>query len=70
MTVQVKNPKAKWYLELMERFNKLIERFGMPEDAQDEFESFLLDVAREQYMAGNRSGIRWMREQAESKATT
>jgi len=67
MNYQVKNPNAKWYVDLMERYRGLISKFGMPEDLASELKVFLLEVAREQYMAGNRSGIRWAREQAEGK---
>ena len=64
MTVQVKNVKAKWYVELMERFSSLMARIGMPDSAISEIRDFMLSVAREQYMAGNRSGIAWMRKKA------
>ena len=60
---QVKNPNAKWYVELMERYLRLSEKLGLPEDVMSEMKVFLLEIAREQYMAGNRSGIRWAREQ-------
>ncbi|MFH1712434.1 MAG: hypothetical protein ABH846_04340 [Patescibacteria group bacterium] len=68
MDFQIKNPTAKWYIDLMERYKMLINKFGMPEDLASELKVFLLEVAREQYMAGNRSGIRWAREQTEAKA--
>ena len=68
MNVQIKNPQAKWYIDLMERFKTLTQKFAIPEDTASEFKLFLLEVAREQYMAGNRSGIRWAREQTEAKA--
>ncbi len=60
---QIKNPKAKWYIELSERYRKLSERLGLSEDTTSEIKVFLLEISREQYMAGNRSGIRWAREQ-------
>lgn len=59
---EVKNPKANWYMKLMEKFNSLMERQGVPEDLASEFKVFLLETAREQYMAGNRSGIAWARK--------
>lgn len=64
MTVEIKNPKAKWYVELMERFNVIVEKQALPEDVASELKVFMLEVARKQYMAGNRSGIRWAREQS------
>ncbi|MFA6130836.1 MAG: hypothetical protein WC730_01060 [Patescibacteria group bacterium] len=57
-----KTPGGKWYVELLERFNTLMERLGIPNDVSGEMKTFILGVAREQYMAGNRSGIRWARQ--------
>jgi hypothetical protein len=62
MSIQVKNPTAKWYVELIEKFKKLMELHGMPDDVALDVKDFVLDVAREQYMAGNRSGIAWARK--------
>ncbi len=59
----VKNPQAKWYMELMDKFNHLMERMGVPESISNEFKVLLIDVARDQYMAGNRSGISWIKKQ-------
>lgn len=59
---EVKNAKANWYLKLMEKFDALIEKLAVPEDVASEFKVFLLETAREQYMAGNRSGIAWARK--------
>jgi hypothetical protein len=64
MSVQIKNPKAIWYVKMMEQFNTLMQRLSMPEDAQSEIKTMFLEVAKDQYMAGNRSGIRWQREQS------
>ena len=63
MNTQVKQPKAKWYIELMQRFNAVTEKVAAPEHVANEFKVLLFDVAREQYMAGNRSGIAWIRKQ-------
>lgn len=62
MSVHIKNPHAKWYLELMEKFGNLVERHALPADVAEAVKTLLLGVARDQYMAGNKSGIRWMRE--------
>ncbi|MFH1631649.1 MAG: hypothetical protein ABIA47_01305 [bacterium] len=59
-----KYQKAKWYVELMERYRMLMEKLHVPEDVSSEFKVFLLECAHSQYMAGNRSGIRWQREQS------
>lgn len=70
MITQVRNTKAKWYVELMERFSNLMARVGMRDDAIQEVREFMLSVAKEQYMAGNRSGIAWMRKKEEGKLTS
>ncbi len=54
---------AKWYIDLTKNFGDLMMRLGIPEDPASEIKVFLLEIARSQYMAGNRSGIRWAREQ-------
>lgn len=63
MTVLVKKPKATWYLSLMEKFELLTKQFSIPEDTASAFKLLLLETAREQYMAGNKSGIHWMKKQ-------
>lgn len=59
-----KNPNSKWFIELTDRLKRLSDKLALPEDVASEFKVFMLEVARGQYMAGNRSGIRWAREQA------
>ena len=62
-TSTIQNPTAKWYIDLSMRFNDLMQRNGMPEEIAAEIKLFVVDVAKEQYKAGNRSGIAWMRKQ-------
>jgi ribosome assembly protein YihI (activator of Der GTPase) len=64
METLVKNTQARWYTELTERFETLMEQLGIDEDTGSEIKIFLLQIARDQYMAGNRSGIRWARTQS------
>ncbi len=63
MTDAVKFARAKWYIELMNRFEQLVTKLHIPEDPASELKVFFLEIARSQYLAGNRSGIRWAREQ-------
>ncbi len=51
-----------WHVKITERFDKLMEKLGIPEDMSQEVQTFLLEVAREQYKSGNRSGIKWFAE--------
>lgn len=61
------NEKKNWSAQLMERFDALMKKFDMPEDIQIDLRNFVSDVAREQYMAGNRNGIGWLRKKAGAK---
>jgi hypothetical protein len=60
----VKNSSAKWYVDLCNRFTALMHNLGLPEQTTSQIKNLLVEIAKEQYMAGNRSGIRWAREQA------
>lgn len=63
MTEYVKNSKGKWYRELMQRFGNLMSRLGLSQNESDQIKEFLLAIAREQYMTGNRCGIKYAHEQ-------
>ena len=60
--MKTKNPKAEWYIDLMERYETLVKELGLSKHEAGEIKNFLLATAREQYMAGNRSGIAWMHQ--------
>jgi hypothetical protein len=64
MNTIVKNPNAKWYVDLTQRFTTLVNQNHISPEQQGPLKQFVLEVAREQYMAGNRSGIRWARNQS------
>lgn len=63
MNELVKNTQARWYVELSQKFSKLVESLGLESEIAAEVKLFVLQIARDQYMAGNRSGIRWARTQ-------
>ena len=54
--------QAIWYRELSAQFETLMKGKKLSEDEKQEIKVFILQIARDQYMAGNRSGIRWARE--------
>jgi len=54
---------AKWQTTIINTANGLAEEFGLDDLATQKLREHLLAVAREQYMAGNRSGIKWARSQ-------
>ncbi len=59
--------KQNWLEKLTDRFNALMAKYDMPEDIHHEIESFVLSVAKDQYIAGNKSGISWLRKQVGAK---
>lgn len=52
-----------WYSILMDTFQSLMKKHDMPEDIANEIEAFILSVAKDQFRAGNRSGIAWTHKQ-------
>lgn len=67
MSTENNETKKNWLDKLTERFNALMTKFDMPEDIRHELESFVLAVAKEQYMSGNKGGIAWLRKQLGAK---
>lgn len=61
------NDKKTWYDKLSDRFQALMNKFDMPEDMRLEIENFVVTVAKEQYVNGNKNGISWLRKQVGAK---
>lgn len=61
------NDKKSWLDKLSDRFDALMTKFDMPEDIRHEIETFMLSVAKEQYLTGNKAGISWLRKQVGAK---
>lgn len=61
-------PQAKWYTDLVKACEEIMTKHGISTDSDlvQDMQELLLETARNQYIAGNRSGIRWVREQARS----
>ena len=59
--------KKNWSAQIMDKFDAIMTKFDMPEDIQVDLRSFVSEVAREQYKAGNKSGINWLRKKAGAK---
>jgi hypothetical protein len=55
--------KKKWHEILEDKFLALMTKYDMPEDISHEIHNFVLEIARDQYKSGNRSGIAWLRKQ-------
>lgn len=56
------NSAPNWYTSLNDRLDTLMKKHDMPEDIALEINDFVVNVAKEQYKAGNRSGISWLRK--------
>ncbi len=66
MTTESSSGK-RWYSTLMDNFRALMKKHDMPEDIAIELENFIVDVAKAQFKAGNKSGIAWMYQKMAEK---
>lgn len=51
----------RWYTELVQSVNGLAEELGLDDMGTQKLRDFAFEKAKEQFKAGNRSGIRWAR---------
>ena len=58
-----------WYKEIIQDFNASSEEAGLTQKQADVMRSLLIDSCRQNYAKGNRSGIKWQREQTEALLT-
>ena len=64
-----KNGIPNWYSIMMSNFDSLIEKLGIPENIASELQTFVTTVAKDQFKAGNKSGIAWiLKKKAEETA--
>lgn len=52
---------AKWYVDLATSANSLGEELGLDEHGTQKLRDLLINKGKEQFLAGNRSGIKWAR---------
>ncbi len=58
------DPKGEsWYSRMMQAITKMGDQLELAGEKRDDFRAFVEMVAREQFKAGNRSGIIWLRKQ-------
>lgn len=67
MSTDNNSDKKSWLDKISDRFDALMVKFDMPEDIRHEIETFMLSVAKEQYLTGNKAGISWLRRQVGAK---
>lgn len=62
--------KSMWMTTLSNQAQELINNLGIPADMGLRIKDFMFEVAREQYKAGNSSGIRWARMNPVNESAT
>ncbi len=50
-----------WYKNLISSINTLAEEIGLDDSSTQKLREFIFAQSKEQFKAGNRSGIRWAR---------
>lgn len=60
----------RWYSMLATEANSLGEELGLDDMGTQKLRDFLFAKAKEQYKAGNRSGIRWARMNPSAPSST
>lgn len=56
-----------WYKKLLSQLNTLAEQFELDDLQMDQFKDFSMNLAKEQFRAGNKSGIAWVYKQLREK---
>jgi len=62
-------PIKTWQQKLTSGINSLAEEFGLDDGSASRMREFVFQIAKDQYLAGNRSGIRWARTQGAKSAS-
>lgn len=60
-THSMNQTSTSWHAKLVAATNGLAEELGLDDMSTQKLREFILTQAKEEYMAGNRSGIRWAR---------
>ncbi len=56
-----------WYKSLLQNINNLAEELGLDDFAGGKLRDFVLDTAKAEFKAGNKSGIAWAFKQSRAK---
>ncbi len=60
----IKDTKGEsWYSKLIGNIAQAATDLQLPGEMRESFREFVMGIARDQYTAGNRAGIRWLRVQ-------
>lgn len=60
--------KTFWINALTDRVNTMAEEFGLDDSQTNRFRDFTIEMAKEQYKVGNKSGIAWLHKQMQEKS--
>jgi len=60
-------PTTSWYKKLLSQLNSLGEEFGLDDLQNERFRDFTVALAKDQFRAGNKSGIAWTYKQLREK---
>ncbi len=60
----METPKNNWYKALVNEINSVSEELGLDDMGTDRLRDFVVERAKDQFKAGNKSGIRWAFEKA------
>jgi len=60
-------PTTSWYKKLLSQLNSLGEEFGLDDLQNERFRDFTVALAKDQFRAGNKSGIAWIYKQLREK---
>lgn len=59
---------SNWFDKLTSGLNSLAEELGLDDMSAARMRDFVVGIAKDQYKAGNRAGIRWARSGAMNKS--
>lgn len=60
-------PTPNWYGSLCDKLNEQAAAWNLDEKQTNELRDWTMSLCREQFKAGNRSGVTWAYEQARQK---
>lgn len=58
--IAAKTDANRWYSVLLDRIHALSRKYDLPEDIANDVQTLTVEVAKEQYKVGNKSGIAWL----------
>ncbi|TAK04123.1 hypothetical protein EPO34_03165 [Patescibacteria group bacterium] len=62
------NDKASWFMSLIGSIQGMAEELGLDDVSSQKLREFVLGIAKEEFKAGNRSGISWARKNPPKQA--